>query len=106
LKKDDVQNRVSEMSVRYIVTVDVRTSFPDTFSGPFGGSSTTAKFHATVLDAKNRVKSGELYSDAAGKVGSTLHILSRTEIDACSGMGKAVYDFITSKEEPAPAKAQ
>jgi hypothetical protein len=94
LKKDEVQNRISAMTVRYLIVVDIQTS------------ARRSTFHATVLDAKNRVKSGTVSSDFAGKIGSSLPILSGTEQEACSGLGKAVYRFITSPLEPAPAKTQ
>ena len=59
-----------------------------------------------VLDAKNRVSSGTASSDFAGRVGASLPILSGAEREACAGLGKAVYNFITSEEEPAPAKSK
>jgi len=63
-------------------------------------------FHATILDSKNRIQSGKVASESVGKVGSNLPILSGTEREACSGLGKVVYNFITSEEGPAPVKAQ
>lgn len=96
LRNDEMQNRISAMRVRYFIIVDIRTY----------SSARSSIFHATVLDSKSRMKSGEVYSDSVGKVGSTLPILSRTERDACSGLGKAVNNFITSTEEPVPVKAQ
>jgi hypothetical protein len=105
LKKDDVQNRISEMGVRYFIIVDIRTySSSGTRTPLLGSSSRTSIFHATVLDAKNRMKSGEIYSESVGKVGSNLPLFSGTERDACAGLGKAVNIFITSTEEPAPGK--
>jgi hypothetical protein len=94
LKKDDAHNRISAMTVRYLIVVDIQTS------------GRRSLFHATVLDAKNRVKSGTVSSDFAGRVGSGLPILAGTEREACAGLGKAVYKFIISTEEPAPAKTQ
>ena len=94
LKKEDVQTRVSAMNIRYLIVVEIRTS------------ARHAVFRAAVLDAKNRVKSGTVSSDVTGRVGDTLAILSGTEREACSGLGKAVYTFITSEEAPAPAKTQ
>jgi hypothetical protein len=94
LKKDDVQHRISAMGVRYLVTVDIQTS---------GRRST---FRATVLDSKNRFESGKLYSDSVGMAAVNLPFLSRTEREACSGLGKAVYNFITSEEGPLPANTQ
>ncbi|HTZ39019.1 MAG TPA: hypothetical protein VMB77_02590 [Syntrophales bacterium] len=107
LKNDDVQNRILAMSVRYFIIVDIRTYSSDKTMTPLLGSSTRSSiFHATVLDAKHRMKSGEIYSDSVGRVGSNLSIFSSTERDACSGLAKAVNLFITSTEEPAPVKAQ
>ena len=94
LKKENVQTRVSAMNIRYLIVVEIRTS------------ARHAAFRAAVLDAKNRVKSGTASSDVTGRVGDTLAILSGTEREACSGLGKAVYTLITSEEEPAPAKTQ
>ena len=94
LKKEDVQNRISAMTVRYLIVVDIQTS------------ARRSTFHATVLDSKNRIQSGKVSSDCIGKVGANLPILSGTEREACSGLGKAVYNFITSEEGPAPVKAQ
>ena len=94
LKKEDVQNRISAMTVRYLIVVDIQTS---------GRRST---FQATILDSKNRIQSGKVSSDSVGRVGSNLPILSGTEREACSGLGKVVYNFITSEEGPAPVKAQ
>jgi hypothetical protein len=94
MKEDPVQHRVSSMSVRYLIVVDIQTS---------GRRST---FRATVLDAKNRVASGTATSDFAGRVGAGLPVFSAAEREACAGLGKAVYNFITSEEEPSPAKTQ
>jgi hypothetical protein len=107
LKNDEVQNRISAMGVRYLIVVDIRTYSSSGSSTPLPGSSSRGSiFHATVIDAKYRMKSGEIYSDSVGKVGSDLSIFSGTERDACSGLGKAVNNFITSTEEPVPVKAQ
>jgi hypothetical protein len=107
LNNDDVQNRITAMTVRYFIIVDIRTYSSDKTSMPLLGSSARSSiFHATVLDTKYRSKSGEIYSESVGNVGSNLPIFSRTERDACSGLGKAVNKFITSTEEPVPAKAQ
>jgi hypothetical protein len=107
LRNDDVQNRISAMGVRYLIVVDIRTYSSSGSSTPLPGSSSRGSiFHATVIDAKYRMKSGEIYSDSVGKVGSNLSIFSGTERDACSGLGKAVNIFITSTEEPVPVKAQ
>jgi hypothetical protein len=101
LRNDKAQNRISEMGVRYIIVVDIRTYSSSGSSTPLpGASSRSSTFHATVIDAKNRMKSGEIYSDSVGKAGSNLSIFSGTERDACSGLGKAVNIFITSTEEP------
>jgi hypothetical protein len=86
MKKDDVQSRVSAMTVRYLIVVDIQTS------------ARRSTFRATVLDARNRVASGTATSDFVGRVGSGLPILSRAEREACAGLGKAVYYFITSEE--------
>jgi hypothetical protein len=94
LKKEDVQNRISAMAVRYLIVVDIQTS------------GRHSLFRATVLDAKNRVKSGTVSSEFAGRVGSGLPILSGAEREACAGLGSAVYKFIISPEERAPAKTQ
>jgi hypothetical protein len=94
LKKEDVHDRITAMTVRYLIVVDIQTS---------GRRST---FQATILDSKNRVQSGKVSSDSVGRVGSNLPILSGTEREACSGLGKVVYNFITSEEGPAPVKAQ
>lgn len=107
LRNDDVQNRISAMGVRYLIVVDIRTYSSSGTSTPLLGSSARSSiFHATVLDTKYRIKSGEIYSESVGNVGSNLPILSRTERDACSGLGKAVNKFITSSEEPVAVKAQ
>jgi hypothetical protein len=107
LKNDDVQNRILAMSIRYFIIVDIRTYSSAKTSMPLLGSSARSSiFHATVIDSKYRIKSGEIYSESVGSVGSSLPILSGTERDACSGLGKAVNSFITSTEEPVPAKAQ
>jgi hypothetical protein len=107
LRNDDVQKRISAMGVRYLIVVDIRTYSSSGTSTPLMGSSSRSSiFHATVLDVKYRMKSGEIYSDSVGKVGSNLSIFSGTESDACSGLGKAVNRFITSTEEPVPVKAQ
>ncbi len=106
LKNDDVQNRISAMRVRYLIIVDIRTQSSKTGMSLPGSSARSSMFHATVLDAKDRIKSGEIYSDSVGKAGSNLPILSRTERDACSGLGKAVNNFITSTEESVPVKAR
>lgn len=107
LRDDDVQNRIVAMGVRYFIIVDIRTYSSDRTSMPLLGSSARSSlFHATVLDSKYRMKSGEIYSDSVGKVGSNLPILSGTERDACSGLGKAANKFITSTEEPVPGKEQ
>ena len=82
------------MTVRYLIVVDIQTS---------GRRST---FQATILDSKNRIQSGKVSSESVGKGGASLSILSRTESEACSGLGQAVYNFITSEEGPAPANAQ
>lgn len=94
LKKEDVQNRTSAMTVRYLIVVDIQSS------------ARRSTFHATVLDAKNRVRSGKVSSDFIGRAGANLPILSRTEREACSALGNAVSTFITSAEEPAPARTQ
>lgn len=94
LQKEDMQSRISEMGVRYFIAVDIQTS------------GRRSLFRATVLDAKNRVKSGTVSSDFAGRIGSGLPILSGAEREACAGLGKAVYKFIISPDEPAPAKTQ
>jgi len=94
MKKEDVQDRVSAMTVRYLIVVDIQTS------------ARRSTFRATVLDAKNRAKSGTVSSDFTGRVGAGLPILSGTEREACAGLGKAVYKFIMSDGEPAPAKTQ
>jgi hypothetical protein len=107
LRNDEVQNRISAMDVRYLIVVDIRTYSSSGSSTLLPGSSSRASmFHATVIDAKNRMKSGEIYSDSVGKVGSNLSLFSGTERDACSGLGKAVNSFITSADEPVPVKAQ
>ncbi len=92
--KDGVQERILAMTVRYLVIVDIQTT------------SRHSIFRATILDSKNRVKSGELSADAAGRMGSSLPVLSLPEREACSRLGKAVYNFILSGEGPAPAKTQ
>lgn len=94
MKKDDVQNRVSAMNVRYLIVVDIRNS------------ARRSTYRATVLDARNRVASGTASSDFTGRVGSGLPLLSGTEREACAGLGKAVYNFILSEEGPAPVKTQ
>lgn len=94
LKKEDVQNRISAMTVRYLIVVDIQTS------------ARRSTYHATILDSKNRIQSGKVSADFVGRVGANLPILSGTEREACSGLGKAVYTFITSEDEPAPVKAQ
>ena len=94
LKKEDVQNRMSAMTVRYLIVVDIQTS------------ARRSTFQATILDSKNRIQSGKVSSDSVGRAGANLPILSGTEREACSGLGKAVYNFITSEEGPAPVKAQ
>ncbi|MCU0554896.1 MAG: hypothetical protein MUF17_09060 [Syntrophales bacterium] len=86
MKKDDVQSRVSAMNVRYLIVVDIQNS------------ARRSTYRATVLDAKSRVASGTASSDFAGRVGSSLPLLSGTEREACAGLGKAVYNFITSEE--------
>lgn len=93
-KKEDARERVLAMTVRYLIVVDIQTS------------SRHSIFRATVLDAKNRVKAGELSADATGRIGSNLPMLSLPEREACAGLGKAVYNFILSPEGPAPAKPQ
>lgn len=93
-KKEDARERVLAMTVRYLIVVDIQTS------------SRHSIFRATVLDAKNRVKAGELSADATGRIGSNLPMLSLPEREACAGLGKAVYNFILSPEGPAPAKTQ
>jgi hypothetical protein len=105
LKNENVQKQLSAMRVRYLILVDIRTSSSNQ-TGMMGSSARSSTFHATVLDSKYRIKSGEIYSDSVGKVGSNLPILSTTERDACSGLGKAVNNFITSTEQPVPVKAQ
>ncbi len=86
MKKDDVQSRVSAMNVRYLIVVDIQNS------------ARRSTYRATVLDAKSRVASGTASSDFAGRVGSSLPLLSGAEREACAGLGKAVYNFITSEE--------
>ncbi len=86
MKKDDVQSRVSAMNVRYLIVVDIQNS------------ARRSTYRATVLDARNRVASGTASSDFAGRVGASLPILSGVEREACAGLGKAVYNFITSEE--------
>jgi hypothetical protein len=104
-KNENVQKQLSAMRVRYLILVDIRTSSSNR-TGMMGSSARSSIFHATILDSKYRIKSGEIYSDSVGKVGSNLPILSTTERDACSGLGKAVNNFITSTEQPVPVKAQ
>ena len=86
MNKDDVQRRVSAMDVRYLIVVDIQNA------------PRRSIFRATVVDAKNRVASGTASSDFVGGVGSSLPILSGAEREACTGLGKAVYNFITSEE--------
>ena len=105
LNNENVQRQLSAMRVRYLILVDIRTSSSNQ-TGMMGSSARSSIFHATVLDSKQRIKSGEIYSDSVGKVGSNLPMLSTTERDACSGLGKAVNSFITSTDQPVPAKAQ
>jgi hypothetical protein len=81
-----VQSRVSAMNVRYLIVVDIQNS------------ARRSTYRATVLDAKSRVASGTASSDFAGRVGSSLPLLSGAEREACAGLGKAVYNFITSEE--------
>ena len=104
LQDDKERNRILDMSIRYIVIVDVQTDSSQGTGKSLWGSTKTSRFHATVLDAKNRIKSGEVYSDSSGTVGSSLPMLSRTERDACSGLGKAVGEFVASDEEPGKAQ--
>ncbi len=104
-KNENVQKQLSAMRVRYLILVDIRTSSSNR-TGMMGSSVRSSIFQATILDSKYRIKSGEIYSDSVGKVGSNLPILSTTERDACSGLGKAVNNFITSTEQPVPVKAQ
>jgi hypothetical protein len=105
LNNENVQRQLSAMRVRYLILVDIRTS-SSSQTGMMGSSIRNSIFHATVLDSKQRIKSGEIYSDSVGKIGSNLPVLSTTERDACSGLGEAVNSFITSTEQPVPAKAQ
>lgn len=86
LKKEDVQDRTSAMTVRYLIVVDIQSS------------ARRSTFHATVLDAKNRVQSGKVSADSVGRAGVNLPILSRSEREACSALGKAVSTFITSAD--------
>ncbi len=105
LRNDDMQNRIVAMGVRYLIIVDIRTYPSDRARMPLlGSSSRSSVFHATVLDAKDRMKSGELTSDSVGTFGSNLQLFSGTERDACAALGKAVSSFITSTEVPATVK--
>lgn len=87
-KEEGARERVLSMTVRYILVVGIEAS------------SRRAVYRATVLDAKTRAKAGELSSDASGVAAVGLPFLSRTEREACSGLGKAAYKFITSEEGP------
>ena len=121
LKDEAVRNRITDLRVRYIVTVDINTDSSDSQWG-FEGNQAVAvvsqswarysHFGATIIDAKNQTQAGYIAQASQGHTGWFLGVLvfvpvpgflfSRTEADACSKLGLELQKFLLSNAEPNP----
>lgn len=120
LKNEAVHKIFETSKLRYIVSVDIETSNTNKESD-FNTQILTSSFvkqwtrisnfHAIVIDAKLKSKSGEFLSSSTGRAGYVVPILiilplppvpwfSMTENESCSAMGKAIHNFILSNDDP------
>lgn len=114
IKKPEVQKRISELGVRYLIIVTGKTNNNVSLWRPFicslfgcigitwGGRETNLE--ADVWDLKTGLKTGEIKTISSGTVvviGVVLPVpfMSMTETAVCNALGQNLIDFLNNKTD-------